>query len=81
MTPCGSSGPSDLTAVSEALQAAGIQIQSAELAMEPRSTVEVSEADAVKLLRLLEDLSEHDDVSEVHANFDIPAEILERIAA
>ena len=75
------SGPSDLTAVSEALQAAGIQIQSAELAMEPKSTVEVSEADAVKLLRLLEDLSEHDDVSEVHANFDIPAEILERIAA
>ena len=72
--------PSDLTAVREALQAAGVEIQSAELAMEPKSTVEVGEGDAVKLLRLLEDLSEHDDVSEVHANFDIPKEILERVA-
>ncbi len=74
------SGPSDLTAVRKALQSAGVQIQSAEVAMEPRSTVELGEGDAVKLLRLLEDLSEHDDVSEVHANFDIPEEILERIA-
>jgi YebC/PmpR family DNA-binding regulatory protein len=75
------SGPSDLTAVREALQSAGVQIQSAEVAMEPKSTVEVGEGDAVKLLRLLEDLTEHDDVSEVHANFDIPEEILERVAA
>ena len=50
------SGPSDLTAVREALQSAGVQIQSAEVAMEPKSTVEVGEGDAVKLLRLLEDL-------------------------
>jgi YebC/PmpR family DNA-binding regulatory protein len=75
------SGPSDLTAVREALQSAGVQIQSAEVAMEPKSTVEVGEGDAVKLLRLLEDLTEHDDVSEVHANFDIPEEILQRVAA
>jgi YebC/PmpR family DNA-binding regulatory protein len=74
------SDPSDLKAVREALQSAGVEIQSAELAMEPKSTVEVGEGDAAKLLRLLEDLSEHDDVSEVHANFDIPEEILERVA-
>ncbi len=74
------SDPSDLTAVCEALQSAGVEIQSAELAMEPKSTVEVGEGDAAKLLHLLEDLSEHDDVSEVHANFDIPEEILERVA-
>jgi YebC/PmpR family DNA-binding regulatory protein len=74
------SGPGDLTAVREALESAGVEIQSAEVAMEPKSTVEVGEGDAVELLRLLDDLSEHDDVSEVHANFDIPVEILERVA-
>jgi YebC/PmpR family DNA-binding regulatory protein len=74
------SEPSDLTAVREALESAGVEIQSAELAMEPKSTVEVGESDAGELLRLLDDLSEHDDVNEVHANFDIPEAILERIA-
>jgi len=74
------SGSSDLTAVREALQSAGVEIQSAEVTMEPKSTVEVGEGDAVKLLRLLDDLSEHDDVSEVYANFDIPEDILERAA-
>jgi transcriptional/translational regulatory protein YebC/TACO1 len=49
--------------------------------MEPKSTVEVGESDAAELLRLLDDLSEHDDVNEVHANFDIPEDVLERIAA
>jgi YebC/PmpR family DNA-binding regulatory protein len=63
------SEPSDLTAVREALEAAGVEIQSAELAMEPKSTVEVGESDTAELLRLLDDLSEHDDVNEVHANF------------
>jgi YebC/PmpR family DNA-binding regulatory protein len=75
------SGPSDLTAVREALESSGVEIQSADLAMEPKSTVEVGESDAGKLLRLLDDLSEHDDVSEVHANFDIPEDILERAVA
>ncbi len=63
------SEPANLTAVREALESAGVEIQSADLAMEPKSTVEVGEADAGKLLRLLDDLSEHDDVNEVHANF------------
>jgi YebC/PmpR family DNA-binding regulatory protein len=75
------SGPGELTAVREALESAGVQIESAEVALEPKSTVKVGEGDAAKLLGLLEELSEHEDVSEVHANFDIPAEILERIAA
>ncbi len=75
------SEPGDLTAVREALEAAGVEIQSAELAMEPKSTVEGGESDAGKLLSLLDDLSEHDDVSEVHANFDIPEDILERAVA
>ena len=76
------SDPGDLTAVREALESSGVEIQSADLTMEPKSTVEVKGDDAAKrLLELLDDLSEHDDVSEVHANFDIPEEILAQVTA
>ena len=69
--------PADLAAVREALEAAGVEIESAELAMEPKSVVEVGEGDAAALMRLMEALDEHDDVDAVHANFDIPADVLE----
>jgi transcriptional/translational regulatory protein YebC/TACO1 len=49
--------------------------------MEPKSTVEVGEGDAPALLRLMDALEEHDDVDSVHANFDVPEEVLERVAA
>ena len=49
--------------------------------MEPKSTVEVKGDEAARLLRLLDDLSEHDDVSEVHSNFDIPEDVLAKITA
>ena len=73
--------PADLGAVREALEGAGVQIQSSDLAMEPKSTVEIGNGEAGSLLRLLDSLEEQDDVNEVHANFDIPAEVLERAAA
>jgi YebC/PmpR family DNA-binding regulatory protein len=73
--------PRDLGAVREALEAAGVEIASAEVTMEPKSTVEVKGNDAKSLLGLIEMLEEHDDVNEVHANFDIPAEVLEKLAA
>jgi YebC/PmpR family DNA-binding regulatory protein len=72
---------SDLAAVRSALEEAGVKVQSAELSMEPKSTVEVGESDAPALLRLMDALEEHDDVDAVHANFDVPEEILERAAA
>jgi len=75
------SEPSDLSAVREALEAAGVEVQSSELAMEPKSTVEVKGTEAEDLLRLFDALEEHDDVNEVHANFDVPQEILEKLAA
>ncbi|HWW66577.1 MAG TPA: YebC/PmpR family DNA-binding transcriptional regulator [Solirubrobacterales bacterium] len=74
------SEPGDLTAVREALESAGVEIQSAELAMEPKSTVEVKGHDAERLLKLLDDLSEHDDVNEAHSNFDIPEDVLAKLA-
>jgi len=75
------SDPSDLAAVREALEGEGVDVQSADVAMEPRNVVVVPESAAPSLLRLLDALEEHDDVNEVHANFDIPEEVLERAVA
>jgi transcriptional/translational regulatory protein YebC/TACO1 len=71
----------DLAAVREALEVSGVEIESAELTMEPKNVVEVTGADASSLMRLMDALDEHDDVEAVHANFDIPAELLEQAAA
>ena len=77
-----SSAPESLAAVREAVQAAGIEIQSAELTMIPKSTVEVAEeVSARKLIRLIEALEDNDDVQEVSANFDIPEQVLEAVAS
>ena len=70
----------DLAAVRAALEGAGVNIESAEVSMEPKNTVEVAESDAGSLLRLMDELEEHDDVDSVHANFDVPEEVLERAA-
>jgi YebC/PmpR family DNA-binding regulatory protein len=71
----------ELAAVRGALEEAGVDVESAELTMEPRSVVEIGGEDAPRLVRLMEALDEQDDVDAVHANFDIPAEVLERVAA
>jgi YebC/PmpR family DNA-binding regulatory protein len=68
--------PHGLHAVAEALKARGIEPQSVEVAMIPSSTVRVEGADAERLLKLMEAIEEHDDVSKVHSNFDIDAETL-----
>jgi YebC/PmpR family DNA-binding regulatory protein len=77
-----SSAPEALSAVREAIEAAGIEVQSAELTMVPKTTVAVSEESAAKkLIRLIEALEELDDVQEVSANFDIPEQVLEAVAS
>ena len=48
--------------------------------MVPTSTIKLTGAQAKQVLSLVEALEEHDDVQKVHANFDIPDEILEEIA-
>jgi YebC/PmpR family DNA-binding regulatory protein len=74
--------PEDLAAVREALDAAGIPVESAELTMLPKTTVAVEdEATAKKLLRLMDALEDNDDVQAVYANFDIPEGVLEAVAA
>jgi YebC/PmpR family DNA-binding regulatory protein len=73
--------PTDLTPVRQALEGEGIEIVSAGLATEPKSTVELKGHDAERLLKLLDALDDQDDVDEVYANFDIPADVLEKLAA
>ena len=73
--------PADLQPAREALEGAGIPIDSAELTMRPTNRVEVGEGEVGSLMRLIEALEEHDDVNAVHANFDVDAAVLERVAA
>jgi YebC/PmpR family DNA-binding regulatory protein len=72
--------PADFSAVRQALEDAGVEMQSAEMVYRPSSRVPVGEAQAAKLMRLIDALEELDDVDAVHANFDMPAELLERVA-
>lgn len=73
--------PGDLTAVREALSRAGVELESADLVQRPTARVPVDEGDAGKLMKLIDALEESDDVSAVHANFDVDAAVLERIAS
>jgi YebC/PmpR family DNA-binding regulatory protein len=75
------SAPEAFATVREAIEGAGFSIDSAELTLVPKTTVEVAdEAAAKKILRLIDQLEENDDVQDVYANFDIPEQVLEAVA-
>jgi YebC/PmpR family DNA-binding regulatory protein len=70
-------GPSEFHDVRDALEAAGLHPDSAEPSLEPTQVVHVGdEAEARKVLRLLDAIDDLDDVQAVHANFDVSDEIL-----
>jgi YebC/PmpR family DNA-binding regulatory protein len=74
--------PEVLSAVRESLEEAGIEIDSAETTMVPKTTIELGdEVAARKTLRLIDELEELDDVNDVYANFDIPEQLLEAVAS
>ncbi len=68
--------PPALHAVQERLKTKKIPVQTAELALLPKSTVKVEGGDAKKLLALMEALEELEDVAKVSSNFDIDAEAM-----
>lgn len=72
--------PAGFTAVRAALEEAGVEFESAELSYRASSLVPVDEATAGRLMKLIDLLEENDDVSAVHANFDVSADVLERVA-
>ncbi len=63
-----------------AIQSTQANIQLAEISMIPQNTVKLEGKEAKKMLRLMENLDELDDVQKVYANFDIPDDILEAAA-
>ncbi|HZQ04508.1 MAG TPA: YebC/PmpR family DNA-binding transcriptional regulator [Gaiellaceae bacterium] len=76
------SAPENLAAVRNAIEAAGFTAESAELSMVPKNTVAVEDATAAKrVMRLIEELEDNDDVQDVYANFDIPDQVLEAVAS
>jgi YebC/PmpR family DNA-binding regulatory protein len=74
--------PADLERVRKSLEAAGYEVESAELSMESTTSVEISdEKSARQVLQFVERLEDLDDVQNVYANFDIPAALMEQLEA
>ncbi len=71
--------PGDLAVVRDALQEAGISVESADVTQRPKSRVPLSDDDAAKLMKLIDALEESDDIGAVHANYDVDSDVLERI--
>ncbi|MDR5694085.1 MAG: YebC/PmpR family DNA-binding transcriptional regulator [Armatimonadota bacterium] len=72
--------PEAFETVKGVLQAKGVPMTSAELTMIPKSTTHVEGPEAVRVLKLLEALEDHDDIQRVYSNFDIPEEILQKVS-
>ncbi len=73
------SEPGDLLAVRNALQAAGIEYDSAEAAFLPTVEVELDEEQAKRVFRLIEAVEDSDDVQDVYANYSVPDEVMEKL--
>ncbi len=75
------SEPTDLVAVRTALQADGLDYESAEASFVPSLTVAVDKAGASRIFRLIEALEDSDDVQNVFGNFDIPDDVMAELDA
>ncbi|MGH2695804.1 MAG: YebC/PmpR family DNA-binding transcriptional regulator [Actinomycetota bacterium] len=71
--------PNALAEVRAALEGAGVSLASADLSMVPQATVRVEGGQARQVLSLIEALDELEDVQAVHANFDVPDEVLAEV--
>jgi transcriptional/translational regulatory protein YebC/TACO1 len=68
-------------AVLEAVKTAGIEPVSSSVTMIPQNYIKLEGANATTMIRLMEALEEHDDVQNIHANFDIDQKLLEEVAS
>jgi YebC/PmpR family DNA-binding regulatory protein len=69
--------PDNFEAVRQALETAKIPTVEAKLGMIPANYVSLDEAKSKSVMRLLENLDDHDDTQNVWSNFDVPAEMME----
>jgi len=73
--------PESFNDVVDQLEKGKVKFSEATLSMVPRTSIEVTEEKTARsLLRLLENLEDHDDVQKVHANFDIADELMELLS-
>jgi transcriptional/translational regulatory protein YebC/TACO1 len=71
----------DFNDVRDGLENQGVDFLEASISMIPQNTIEVEdEKIAASLLKLLENLEDHDDVQKVHANFDINQGLMEKLS-
>src|SRR3712207_2809402 len=75
------SEPADLVAVRTALQAAGIDYDSAEASFVPDMQVQLDRDAAGRMFRLVDALEDLDDVQNVFANYDVPDDVMEQLDA
>jgi YebC/PmpR family DNA-binding regulatory protein len=67
--------------VKSALDEKSVSYSQAELTMVPQTTIKLEGRQAEQMLKLMEELEDHDDVQKVYANFDIDTEIMEKMSA
>lgn len=70
--------PDDFETVKSACERAGLKPAEAGIQMIPQSMIKLEGDAATKMIKLMEDLEDHDDVQDVYANFDIDAEVMEK---
>ncbi len=68
--------PNEFEKVKKALEDGGVQPEVAEVTMVPQTYVKLEGKEAQRMLRLMENLEDNDDVQNVYANFDIPDELM-----
>lgn len=73
--------PDAVHQVAEALRKAGYKVKGTNLVYNAKSTVKVTGQDAVKVLKLQNDLEDHDDVNNVYSNFEMDESEMEKIAS
>jgi YebC/PmpR family DNA-binding regulatory protein len=69
----------DFEPVKQGITAKGIEPSSSEISLIPQTTVRLEGSQARQLLKLMDELEEHDDVQNVYANFDIPDEVMAEV--
>jgi YebC/PmpR family DNA-binding regulatory protein len=68
--------PTDFDSIRKALEGAELPTLLAEITYIPKSTVPLGASEGKKVLQLLDDFEEHEDVQNAYANFDIPEEVM-----
>jgi YebC/PmpR family DNA-binding regulatory protein len=76
-----STDPKSLHEVRQNLEGAGVAIESAEITMVPKSYVTLSTDDGRKVLKMMEEFEDDDDVTNVYANFDLSDELMAELEA